>query len=187
MFEEIATLDRSGTLQHEFLNARGAIARFERDAIEIRVLDVQETPVADLAIAELVTAAVRALAEERWVSLENLMQADTDELRAQLDRVVRQGDLALVDAPSVLAAFGVADPLPAGELWQRISDEVMSVGPHAGSMDLGEARQWILREGPLSRRLLRALGGDPSAGRTGEVYRELAACLAEGRMFDGGS
>jgi len=38
-------------LQNEWLNSRGAIARFERDTIEIRVLDSQETPAAELAIA----------------------------------------------------------------------------------------------------------------------------------------
>ena len=33
------------------MNSRGAIARFDRNAIEIRVIDVQECPKADLAIA----------------------------------------------------------------------------------------------------------------------------------------
>ena len=47
---DIAPLDPDGTLQHEWLNSRGAIARFDRNAIEIRVLDIQECPVADLAI-----------------------------------------------------------------------------------------------------------------------------------------
>jgi hypothetical protein len=31
-------------LRHEWVNARGAIARFDRSAIEIRVLDVAECP-----------------------------------------------------------------------------------------------------------------------------------------------
>ena len=36
--------DPEGVLRHEWLNARGAIARFDRNTIEIRVLDVQECP-----------------------------------------------------------------------------------------------------------------------------------------------
>ena len=52
----IAPLDPDGILQEEWLNARGAIARFDRGAIEIRVLDVQEHPAADLAIAWAVRA-----------------------------------------------------------------------------------------------------------------------------------
>ena len=41
MFEAIRPLDKEGVLAYEFLNSRGAIARFERGAIEIRVLDIQ--------------------------------------------------------------------------------------------------------------------------------------------------
>ncbi len=53
MYQDIAPKDPEGLLQHEFLNSRGAIARFERNAIEIRVLDVQECPQADVAICRV--------------------------------------------------------------------------------------------------------------------------------------
>ena len=46
----------TGILQFEWLNSHGAIARFDRQTIEIRVLDAQEHPGADLAIAQLVVA-----------------------------------------------------------------------------------------------------------------------------------
>ncbi|MBL8851852.1 MAG: hypothetical protein JNG89_19425, partial [Planctomycetaceae bacterium] len=51
LYAAIAPHDPAGILQEEFLNARGAIARFSRGSIEIRVIDVQECPAADLAIA----------------------------------------------------------------------------------------------------------------------------------------
>jgi glutamate---cysteine ligase / carboxylate-amine ligase len=63
MYRDVAPLDPDGVLQYEWLNSRGAIARFDRDAIEIRLLDVQETPLADLAIAMLVISAARSLTE----------------------------------------------------------------------------------------------------------------------------
>ncbi len=56
LYRDIAPLDPDGTLQFEWLNARGAIARFDRNTIEIRVLDVQECPRADLAVCALLTA-----------------------------------------------------------------------------------------------------------------------------------
>src|SRR5258706_15402909 len=62
-YRDIAPYDPEGVLQHEFLNARGAIARFDRDAIEIRVLDIQECPKADLAIAAAIVAVLRSLVE----------------------------------------------------------------------------------------------------------------------------
>jgi glutamate---cysteine ligase / carboxylate-amine ligase len=61
LYADIRPHDPGGVLQHEWLNARGAIARFERNTIEIRVLDVQEHPAADLAIAVLVVAVLEAL------------------------------------------------------------------------------------------------------------------------------
>ena len=48
----------------EWLNARGAIARFGRGTIEIRVLDVQECPQADLAICAAVVEVLQALVAE---------------------------------------------------------------------------------------------------------------------------
>ena len=41
MYRDIAPFDPEGTLQDEWLNSRAAIARFDRNAIEIRCLDTQ--------------------------------------------------------------------------------------------------------------------------------------------------
>jgi hypothetical protein len=41
----------------------------------------------------------------------------------------------------------------------------------------------ILREGPLARRILRAIGSDTSRERIADVYRALCKCLEDGRMF----
>jgi glutamate---cysteine ligase / carboxylate-amine ligase len=61
MYRDIAPHDPQHVLQHEWLNSRGAIARFDRNAIEIRVIDTQECPQADLAIAAATVAVVEAL------------------------------------------------------------------------------------------------------------------------------
>jgi len=50
LYAEMHPLDPEGILCHEWLNSRGAIARFDRNAVEIRLVDVQECPLADLAI-----------------------------------------------------------------------------------------------------------------------------------------
>jgi glutamate---cysteine ligase / carboxylate-amine ligase len=65
LYRDIAPLDPDGTLQFEWLNARGAIARFDRNTIEIRVLDVQECPRADLAVCRLLTDVLRAMCVQR--------------------------------------------------------------------------------------------------------------------------
>jgi hypothetical protein len=43
--------------------------------------------------------------------------------------------------------------------------------------------QTILEQGPLARRILRAVDGDYSSRRLTAVYRQLCDCLQEGRMF----
>jgi glutamate---cysteine ligase / carboxylate-amine ligase len=69
LFRDIAPLDPGGVLQEEFLNARGAIARFTRHAIEIRVLDVQECPARDLAVCAGIVAVLKRLVAEDWSPL----------------------------------------------------------------------------------------------------------------------
>lgn len=180
MYRDVAPLDPDGELQYEWLNSRGAIARFDRNAIEIRLLDVQETPLADLAIAALVTTAARALTEERWVSMAELHALATVPLREVLDRGIDDADEAIVDHVPLLRAFGCSeDRLQAGELWTAVCERVVPDGdPWRASIDA------ILSAGPLARRILRATGPAPDVPRIHDVYRELADCLVQARLFN---
>ena len=62
----IAPYDTEHLLNHFFLNSRGAIARFDRGAIEIRLVDIQECPNADIAIAELEIATLKAIVNGKF-------------------------------------------------------------------------------------------------------------------------
>jgi glutamate---cysteine ligase / carboxylate-amine ligase len=182
MFREIAPLDPDGVLAHEWLNSRGAIARFERSAIEIRVLDVQEAPVADLAIACLVSRTVQALVHERWVDVEELRALDTGALRRVFDATVQDGDRAIISDAELLRVLGLpGTPCEAGEVWRRVAERVHD--PLLCSGGLSDALQVILDEGCLARRILHALGPSPSREHIADVYRRLAQCLVEGRLF----
>ncbi len=61
IYRDLAPMDPEGVLRDEWANARGAIARFDRMALELRLTDVQEHPRADLAVAALVAGAVQHL------------------------------------------------------------------------------------------------------------------------------
>jgi glutamate---cysteine ligase / carboxylate-amine ligase len=78
MYAAIGPLDPDGILRQPFLNSRGAIARFERGAIEIRVLDVQECPAADIAVATLIRGALQAVCRERWAAMATLQAMETE-------------------------------------------------------------------------------------------------------------
>jgi gamma-glutamyl:cysteine ligase YbdK (ATP-grasp superfamily) len=183
IYRDIAPLDPEGILQHEFLNSRGAIARFSRDAIEIRLLDVQETPAADLGIALLVGAVLRALVEGRLGDTAAVRAQDTGALAAVLERCIRDGEAAVVEVPTYLTVLGLGrQRATAGEIWTHLAERVLARAPRGCEAPAAAVRT-ILAGGTLARRLRRALGEAPAAGRIAEVYRELCACLADGRLF----
>ncbi len=184
MYRDIAPKDPEGVLQDEFLNSRGAIARFVRNTIEIRVLDIQECPQADLAVVALIVAALKALIAGRWISLDRLKAWPTDPLADIFFATVADGEATLLTNRDYLKAFGIdgVKRCRAGELWRHIADAVLPAGDPA-TTEFQAPLQVILGEGTLARRILRALDGDASKPRVARLYRELCDCLAAGRMF----
>jgi len=181
IYEDISPFDPGGILQHEWLNARGAIARFERNTIEIRVLDVQECPAADMAVVGAVAAVIKALVDERWATLARQQACATEPLHALLLATIRDAEETRIDDAGYLAQFGhFGGPITAGELWRRLSEELALLPAEANrTSPLGV----ILDHGTLARRLVKTLGDEPSALKLATVYRELCECLAHGRMF----
>jgi gamma-glutamyl:cysteine ligase YbdK (ATP-grasp superfamily) len=182
MYRDISSHDPQGVLRHEWLNCRGAIPRFDRSAIEIRVLDMQECPAADLAIAALVTAVARALYTETWAPLASQQACPTDALANLFLGGLRDAEHTEIAHPDYLSLFGFAGSrCTMRELWLHL-ETVMNSGALKPWQD---ALGIILERGPLARRILRAVGPDCPQPRLEAVYRELCDCLAEGRMFLG--
>lgn len=186
LYRDIAPFDPGGVLRHEWLNARGAIARFDRSTIEIRVLDVQECPLADLAVVQAATAVVRALVEERWCGVRAQQAWDERRLSGVLLRAVRDADEAAIGDEEYVRVFG-ADPARVRtmrELWSHLLDDAVARMPGADDA-LTDAASVIVREGCLARRIVRAAGPAPTHQRLREVYGALCERLAQGRMFRG--
>ncbi len=179
--EAARKLDPEGILQPEFLNARGAIARFQRMALEIRVLDIQETPRADLAIALFTTAIVRALAEERWAPLASLHALPTEGLAKVLSHVIRDGAEVVLDDRALLAVFGRNAPAPVGEILRGLRDDLR--GGDAAWAELGPTVDQLLAKGSLAARLDARLEGAGGESEVQPVWRELAASLTTDRLF----
>ncbi len=186
LYAALSPHDPDGHLRHEFANSRGAIARFDRSAIEIRLLDAQECPRADLALALAVGSVVRALLEERWCSREEQERWAVEPLVELLGRTIVHGPGATVADPAFLAAFGRsrASPRTAGELWLELVHEVVRPDPQAA--EFLEHLDLVLERGTLAQRILCSLGGSPDRTRLRRVWRELADCLHEGRSFTDG-
>lgn len=178
LYADLAPHDPEGVLRHEFANARGAMARFDRGAIELRLIDTQECPAADLAAVTLITEAVRALTEERWLSLDAQQAIEPEPLLAALMECVRDAEGAMVREPALLAAFGQRRPLPAGELWAMLLDELVP-----SDAESAPTLRRMLRAGSLASRLVRALGESPSRDAFRAVYAELGDRLHAGELF----
>lgn len=184
IYQDLSTYDTDGILQHEWVNARGAIARFERSAIEIRLLDIQECPQADVSIAALIVSVLKVLMAQRWMPLAEQKTYATQPLAAILRNTIGQAHEAVIDDEKYLKTFNFnsGKKCTAGELWQHL---VETVWPASAS----QAQPWreaisvILQQGPLARRIVRAVGRDTSRDHMKVVYRELAGCLQEGKMF----
>lgn len=183
IYRDLAALDPEGILSHEWVNSRGCIARFDRNAIEIRILDIQECPRADVAIVAAVVDVVRAMVEECWSSTAEQMRWDERELAAILDGAMRDAEESIVTNRDFLDAFG----FPAGksgrlgDVWKHLIDSRMQVSP--GLATWREPLELIIEEGCLARRITRALGPDPTEERVLTVYRRLTECLARGELF----
>ena len=189
MYAEIAPLDPEGVLQHEWLNARGAIARFERNTIEIRVLDLQECPQADLAICSAIITVLRELVAERWCPLEEQQAWPTEPLAALLVATAREGDSAPIHDEAYLRAFGFDGPAgsTAGQLWRHLLKHAADVlGPAA--QPWRQAWDVIGSQGPLARRILRAINAEQGSDRQRleSVYRRLCDCLERNELFVSG-
>ncbi len=107
LWAQIAPHDPEEILQEEWLNSRGAIARFERNTIEIRVLDVQECPQADVAVCALVADVLERLASGHWGDPKLLEAWDTEPLAEMLLSTIRDAEQAVIRDPAYLRLFGI--------------------------------------------------------------------------------
>lgn len=182
IYADLAPLDTTGTLRHEWVNSRGCIARFDRMALEVRLLDVQECPRADLAVAAAVSGTLRALCDPAAPHQARLRGLETARLAELLARTLADADAVKLDDRDYLRALGLEGaPRSAGEVWRALVDRHVTGKPEA--REHAAALEVLLEEGCLARRILRRTGIAPTRAALASTYRELADCLREGRLF----
>lgn len=182
IYGDMTELDPDGQLRHEWVNARGCTARFERSAIEIRVMDTQECPAADVAICGAVSAVLRAIALGDMGDIKTFMALDTAALERILLAVVKDGDRAVIPDRDYARLLGWrGGTCTAGDLWRDL------IGAAArGQPGWEQWRPWIetiMTQGCLARRITRALANDLSRPNLQRIYGQLRDCLEQGRSF----
>ena len=171
--------DTENILDHHFLNSRGAIARFDRNAIEIRVIDVQECPKADLAIAIFIIECLKLLVSEELISIEDQKKWHENELFEIFDVVIKDAENTKISNKDYLKIFGLSQAIEVKEIWRILFSKV--------KRNIAEKHQqsikFLLNNGSLSTRILKALGNDFSEKNIKETYFDLADCLEENKFF----
>lgn len=147
IYDDLEPLDPEGILRDEWVNARGAIARFQRNAIEIRVIDTQETLSMDMAIACMVVEVLRNLVEERWSDFSAQAAASQDLLVDTFQSVLRKGGSADLDA-SYCSLLGLQAGT-AESAWQSLCERMS----FSSEMKLDRSVEFLLSRGSLARRI----------------------------------
>ncbi|HET8808864.1 MAG TPA: glutamate-cysteine ligase family protein [Flavobacteriaceae bacterium] len=172
--------DTEHILDQHFLNSRGAIARFDRNAIEIRVIDVQECPKADIAIAVLIIEVLKMLVNQETVSLENQKFWHENELFEIFNDVIKNAEHTVITDSEYLKLFGFdGKEATAGELWKHVYEKTKTrISPkHQKTL------KFLLENGSLASRILKAVNEDFSKENLKNVYDRLGDCLAKNQLF----
>ncbi len=179
----IAPHDPEQLLEAVWLNSRGAIARFDRGAIEIRILDIQECSWADVSIVAAVTCLLQAIVENKFIPFEQQTTWAIDPLYNIFKTTVREAEAAIIEDEAYLSVFGIQEKsLTAQQLWKHIINQLTVWYPEK-LMPFQESLQVITKEGTLARRILKALGQDFTHDHLKSVYHTLCNCVETNEMF----
>jgi carboxylate-amine ligase len=171
--------DTNKILDHHFLNSRGAIARFDRNAIEIRLVDIQECPKADIAICILIIEVLKALVAEDICSLHRQKAWSKEDLFEILNDGIKHAEHSNITNLEYLKTFGIDSAMTAQNLWRQLYEGVK----HNISLEYRNVLDVILTEGSLSTRILKAIDSDFSEKHIKKVYTKLADCLSKNTLF----
>lgn len=180
---EIRPLDPEGVLEATWLNSRGAIAKFDHGALEIRVLDIQESPQADLAIASFIIHVIKMMVKQRFSNQLNI-DLSTSDLQTIFKDVVRHAEDSIITNADYLHLMGIEkSTITVKELWGHLYNEAnelypVQLEPFRDQIDM------ILKKGTLSTRILNAVEGQFAHTNLKLIYQELCEDLEENRQFE---
>ncbi|MBZ9728992.1 glutamate--cysteine ligase [Salegentibacter sp. JZCK2] len=171
--------DTENILDQHFLNSRGAIARFDRNAIEIRVLDVQECPKADMAVTILIIECLKLLVSEELIPIDEQKKWHEDELFKIFDAVIKDAENTKISNKEYLRIFGLSQTIEIKEIWRILFSKVKRNMAYKHQ----ESIKFLMNNGSLSTRILKSIGDDFSEENIRKTYLKLADCLEENEFF----
>lgn len=183
IIQDLLPYGHNDVLNPIWVNSRGAIARFDRGSIEIRLLDTQENAFADLGIVAVITNTIRGLLEEKYCTYAQQQVWSVEDLYAILQDAIINADYTTIRNANYLKMFGFdGSQCSAQDLWISLIDQTRSAfGDSAREWE--PAWQTYCQQGTLARRIQAALRNDVSHAQQKRIYQKLCYCLASGTSF----
>jgi gamma-glutamyl:cysteine ligase YbdK (ATP-grasp superfamily) len=175
----IRPYDKNKILDQHFLNSRGAIARFDRNAIEIRLIDIQECPKADISICAMVIEVLKALVNQDFCTLQVQKSWPEQDLYVLLNDAIKHAENSKIENLDYILLFGLKKTQTLGALWKHLYQHVKPKLHRSHH----QAIELILEEGTLATRLLKVIGKDASEKQIIAVYRQLQDCLMTNTLY----
>lgn len=175
IYMDLSPYDPEKIISYEWVNARGCIPRFDRGSIEIRTLDIQECPAADISCAELFIGLIRSLTEEKFISHKEQSEFPVESLYSIFIDTIKNGSGSIIKDRAFLGSFGLRSHCSVIEFWQYIAEKVLPAqSPAFNELNI------IFLNGNLSTRILKKTGKSPDRSLLLQTYEELCECLYRG-------
>lgn len=179
IIQDINPYDTEHILDRHFLNSRGAIARFDRNSLEIRLIDSQECPRAEIAVFVGIVSALKLIALERFTDLETQKQFSEEELLPILIKTIQDAENAWIENTNYLQALGLSKKkAQAKEIWQHLFEIFEPALFKEHRLDL----LYILEHGSLATRLKKAVGKVEKTNLY-NAYDQLTDCLSNNSLL----
>jgi gamma-glutamyl:cysteine ligase YbdK (ATP-grasp superfamily) len=183
IYSEISPYDADKILQYEWLNSRGAIARFDRNTIEIRIIDSQESPAAEIAIVKLISEALKKIIAGRWSTKEQQHNLDDKLLHKIFLNTIKTAEETIITDIEYLRVLGVnKSKVSAGDIWKHLYELITKDIDQSGE-ELLKPVEAILTQGTLAKRILKSLDGGITKNTLLSTYRDLSDCLNQNKIF----
>lgn len=183
IYNDIKPFDSENILQFEWLNSRGAIARFDRNTIEIRIIDIQEAPIVDVALVYTIVETLKLITKEKWITLSKQKLFEEENLKKILLDVIKNAEDTIIMDKEFISAFGInQEKINANDLWKYILDEIKSSNKELNEKLINISLS-VINKGTLASRILKAINGDFSEKNIIEIYNKLANSLVNNKLF----
>lgn len=169
MYQAIADFDAEGILQHPWLNSRGAIAKFDVGAIEIRVIDTQECVNADLSIALVLFELINYIVNESEAYLHNPISSN--DLKNIFNLSIEQGFNTVINHTKFLSQLNIEKTtLNLRDVWSILIERI------GKKLDDNSKNciEFIINNGSLSERMLKIYEKEHNLKY---IYEKLKSCL----------